>query len=156
MQTKQAACVLFSKKFDFQRREGAVRIWKCPRFGRCGFGSRALGVSRIFCRGLGYSLNVPLANGITDSTYWALFKPVMAKVMEVYRPEAIVFQSGEFILLRSRTPDKDLPFHNYQLLYVLFQLCLADPPLPAKDLRFTVMYSTSTLACAMSRGRSGL
>lgn len=144
---------MFSKKFDFERREGAGRIWKCPRFGRCKFERRAVGVSRIFCRGLGYSLNVPLANGITDSTYWALFKPVMAKVMEVYRPEAIVFQSGEFILLRSRTPDRE---HDYQLLYVLFQLCLADPPPPTKDLRFTVMYSTSTLACAMARGRSGL
>ncbi|KAL4439216.1 hypothetical protein ABPG77_004118 [Micractinium sp. CCAP 211/92] len=44
--------------------------------------------------GKGYALNVPLRDGITDDTYHSLFRPVMAKVMEVYRPEAIVLQCG--------------------------------------------------------------
>ena len=45
-------------------------------------------------KGKYYSLNVPLKDGIDDSTYELLFKPVMRKVMEVYDPGAIVFQSG--------------------------------------------------------------
>ena len=53
----------------------------------------------ICCRGLGYSMNVPLRNGMTDAAYWALFKPVMARVMQIYQPEAIVFQSGEYAVL---------------------------------------------------------
>lgn len=45
-------------------------------------------------KGRGYALNVPLRDGITDEAYHSLFRPVMAKVMEVYRPEAIVLQCG--------------------------------------------------------------
>ena len=41
-----------------------------------------------------YALNVPLKDGIDDASYEALFKPVMAKVMEMFKPDAIVFQSG--------------------------------------------------------------
>jgi len=45
-------------------------------------------------KGKYYSLNVPLKDGIDDATYELLFKPVMQRVMEVYDPGAIVFQSG--------------------------------------------------------------
>jgi histone deacetylase 1/2 len=45
-------------------------------------------------RGKYYSVNVPLKDGIDDEAYVALFKPVMAKVMEMYQPDAVVFQSG--------------------------------------------------------------
>lgn len=41
-----------------------------------------------------YSLNVPLDDGIDDESYHALFKPLMAKVMEVFKPEAVVLQCG--------------------------------------------------------------
>lgn len=41
-----------------------------------------------------HSVNVPLKDGIDDSSYEQLYKPIMSKVMEVFRPEAIVFQSG--------------------------------------------------------------
>ena len=49
-----------------------------------------------FCwrRGTHYALNVPLKNGMTDEAYEALFRPVMEKIMQLYQPEAIVFQSG--------------------------------------------------------------
>lgn len=47
------------------------------------------------CRGKHYSVNVPLKNGMTDEAYSALFRPILAKVMQVYQPEAIVFQSGK-------------------------------------------------------------
>ena len=50
-------------------------------------------------RGKNYSVNVPLKNGMTDETYRALFRPIMSKVMQIYQPEAIVFQSGENSLL---------------------------------------------------------
>jgi len=45
-------------------------------------------------RGKYYSVNVPLKDGIDDETYERLFKPIMQKVMEVFSPDAIVFQSG--------------------------------------------------------------
>jgi histone deacetylase 1/2 len=39
-------------------------------------------------------VNAPLRDGITDDTYQRLFKPVIAKVMEVYQPSAVVLQCG--------------------------------------------------------------
>jgi len=45
--------------------------------------------------GTGFSVNAPLNNGITDSTYVEdLFKPVMSKIMQVFQPGAIVLQCG--------------------------------------------------------------
>ena len=50
------------------------------------------------CRGRYHAVNVPLKEGMTDEAYEKLFKPVMRKVMEIYQPEAIVFQSGQQFL----------------------------------------------------------
>lgn len=36
---------------------------------------------------------------MTDAAYEMLFKPVMRRVMEVYQPEVVVFQSGEELWL---------------------------------------------------------
>jgi histone deacetylase 1/2 len=44
--------------------------------------------------GEGYSVNAPLNSGITDDTYFELFQPLMAKIMEVFQPGAIVLQCG--------------------------------------------------------------
>ena len=41
-----------------------------------------------------YSVNVPLQEGITDESYETVFRPVMDKVMEMYRPTAVVLQCG--------------------------------------------------------------
>ncbi|KAG5588421.1 hypothetical protein H5410_048855 [Solanum commersonii] len=41
-----------------------------------------------------YSLNVPLDDGIDDESYQSLFKPIMGKVMEVFKPGAVVLQCG--------------------------------------------------------------
>jgi len=41
-----------------------------------------------------YSVNFPLKDGIDDESYKSIFKPVIAKIMEVYRPGAIVLQCG--------------------------------------------------------------
>ncbi|GER25535.1 histone deacetylase [Striga asiatica] len=45
-------------------------------------------------KGKYYSLNVPLDDGIDDESYQSLFKPIMGKVMEVFRPGAVVLQCG--------------------------------------------------------------
>ena len=45
-------------------------------------------------KGKYYSLNVPLDDGIDDESYHFLFKPIMGKVMEVFRPGAVVLQCG--------------------------------------------------------------
>jgi histone deacetylase 1/2 len=45
--------------------------------------------------GVGFSVNAPLNNGIDDENYVEnLFKPVLSKIMEVFRPGAIVLQCG--------------------------------------------------------------
>lgn len=45
--------------------------------------------------GTGYSVNVPLNDGITDDTYFEeLFKPIFDKIMEKFQPGAIVLQCG--------------------------------------------------------------
>lgn len=50
-----------------------------------------------------YSVNVPLKEGMDDASYEALFKPIMRKVMETFRPGAVVLQSGEWMSLCSVT-----------------------------------------------------
>ena len=45
-------------------------------------------------KGLGYSVNFPLKEGITDKDFFRVFKPVINKIMEVYRPGAVVLQCG--------------------------------------------------------------
>jgi histone deacetylase 1/2 len=49
-----------------------------------------------------YSVNVPLLDGIDDLSYEHIFKPVIAKIMEVYRPGAIVLQCGADSLTADR------------------------------------------------------
>lgn len=53
-------------------------------------------------RGKYYSVNIPLREGIDDETYVRIFKPVIAKVMQVYQPEAIVLQCGADSLTEDR------------------------------------------------------
>ncbi|KAJ7138165.1 hypothetical protein C8R44DRAFT_661231 [Mycena epipterygia] len=45
-------------------------------------------------RGKGYSLNVPLDDGITDEAYKSVFEPVMSKILATFRPTAVVLQCG--------------------------------------------------------------
>ncbi|XP_074589132.1 histone deacetylase 6-like isoform X2 [Curcuma longa] len=47
-----------------------------------------------FGQGKYYALNVPLNDGMDDDSFRALFRPVIQKVMEVYRPDAVVLQCG--------------------------------------------------------------
>ncbi|KAK4430333.1 Histone deacetylase 19 [Sesamum alatum] len=45
-------------------------------------------------KGKYYAVNVPLDDGIDDESYQSLFKPIISKVMEVFRPGAVVLQCG--------------------------------------------------------------
>ncbi|KIR97980.1 histone deacetylase 1/2 [Cryptococcus deuterogattii 2001/935-1] len=45
-------------------------------------------------KGKGYAVNVPLREGITDEGFHSIFKPVIAEIMEHYRPSVIVLQGG--------------------------------------------------------------
>jgi histone deacetylase 1/2 len=45
-------------------------------------------------RGKHYSVNFPLRDGINDESYKGIFEPVIEKVMEHYRPGAVVLQCG--------------------------------------------------------------
>jgi histone deacetylase 1/2 len=49
-----------------------------------------------------YSINVPMKDGTDDATFHRLFKPIMAKVMEVFSPGAVVLQCGAALLLSKR------------------------------------------------------
>jgi len=44
--------------------------------------------------GEGYAVNVPLKDGIDDTTYRELFRPIITRIMDVYQPDAVVFQCG--------------------------------------------------------------
>uniref|UniRef100_A0A7S3FH22 Histone deacetylase n=1 Tax=Haptolina ericina TaxID=156174 RepID=A0A7S3FH22_9EUKA len=41
-----------------------------------------------------YSVNFPLKDGMDDASYQSIFKPVIAKIMQLYQPGAIVLQCG--------------------------------------------------------------
>lgn len=47
-----------------------------------------------FGKGENYAINVPLHDGLDDDSFIYMFKPVIAKIMENYRPGAVVLQCG--------------------------------------------------------------
>ncbi|CAD5163205.1 histone deacetylase 1-like [Musa acuminata AAA Group] len=62
------------------------------------FGEYFPGTGHLLDNGYGkgkyYAVNVPLNDGIDDESYHYLFKPIIAKVMEVFNPDAVVLQCG--------------------------------------------------------------
>jgi histone deacetylase 1/2 len=56
------------------------------------------GTGNVFAKGSGagenYSVNVPLKAGIDDESYEDIYNPVIKKIMEVFRPSAVVLQCG--------------------------------------------------------------
>lgn len=54
-------------------------------------------------QGQGYSLNVPLKSGITDTTYFdEIFRPIFDKIMQTFQPQAIFLQCGADSLAADR------------------------------------------------------
>lgn len=45
-------------------------------------------------KGKNYSVNFPLQDGVDDESYKYIFEKVIGKVMENYRPSAVVLQCG--------------------------------------------------------------
>ncbi|EAY23061.1 acetylpolyamine aminohydrolase, putative [Trichomonas vaginalis G3] len=45
-------------------------------------------------RGKHYSVNVPLNDGMDDISYQNIFRPIMSRLVEWYRPQAILLQCG--------------------------------------------------------------
>ncbi|TDL30045.1 hypothetical protein BD410DRAFT_737275 [Rickenella mellea] len=45
-------------------------------------------------KGMGYSVNVPLRDGLTDEVFKNVFEPVIQKILEWYQPSAVVLQCG--------------------------------------------------------------
>eukprot|EP00667_Euglena_gracilis_P010563 EG_transcript_10766 len=45
-------------------------------------------------KGKGFAVNFPLKDGINDTSYESIFKPVMTRVLESFQPNAIVMQCG--------------------------------------------------------------
>ena len=58
-----------------------------------------------------HAVNVPLQDGMDDASYEFIFKPIMSKVMEVYRPGAIVLQCGADSLTGDRLGCFNLTLH---------------------------------------------
>ncbi|GMI33243.1 hypothetical protein TeGR_g11679, partial [Tetraparma gracilis] len=63
--------------------------------------------------GRGYSVNAPLQAGMTDDSYHKVFKPVMEKVMEVFRPGAVVLQCGADSLTGDRLGCFNMSLHGH-------------------------------------------
>lgn len=53
-------------------------------------------------RGTNYALNFPLMDGIDDANYERIFRSLMTKVMESFRPGAVVLQCGADSLVGDR------------------------------------------------------
>lgn len=92
--TDRVMCVSLHKFGDFFPGTGAIRD----------VGARA---------GKYYSVNVPLNDGIDDASYESVFKPIIAKVMEVYRPGAVVLQCGADSLTGDRLGVFNLTLHGH-------------------------------------------
>jgi histone deacetylase 1/2 len=44
--------------------------------------------------GKNYALNFPLHDGLDDESFMSIYEPIVGQIMEVYRPDAVVLQSG--------------------------------------------------------------
>ncbi|KAF7325497.1 Histone deacetylase RPD3 [Mycena kentingensis (nom. inval.)] len=64
-------------------------------------------------RGKGYSVNVPLDDGVTDESFQSIFQPVMSKIMDVFRPNAVVLQCGADSLSGDKLGGFNLSLHGH-------------------------------------------
>jgi histone deacetylase 1/2 len=64
-------------------------------------------------KGKYYSINYPLKDGIDDFNYENIFKPVLQKVLEVFKPSAIVMQCGADSLTGDRLGCFNLSLHGH-------------------------------------------
>lgn len=74
--------------------------------------------------GTGFSVNAPLNSGMTDESYEKLFKPIMQKIMDVYRPGAIVLQCGADSLTGDRLGCFNLSLRGHAECVKFVKVCL--------------------------------
>ncbi|KAG6820925.1 hypothetical protein H0H93_009699 [Arthromyces matolae] len=64
-------------------------------------------------KGKGYAINVPLKDGITDESYRSVFEPIITKILEVFRPSAVVLQCGADSLAGDKLGCFNLTMHGH-------------------------------------------
>ncbi|KAH9939380.1 histone deacetylase, partial [Epithele typhae] len=64
-------------------------------------------------KGRGYTVNIPLKDGVTDESYASVFQPVFDKILEVFRPDAIVLQCGADSLSGDKLGGLNLTMHGH-------------------------------------------
>jgi histone deacetylase 1/2 len=71
------------------------RVMTCSfhKFGEY-FPGTGAALDKGFAAGENYSINFPLHDGINDDSYREIFRPVISKIMEKFKPGAIVLQCG--------------------------------------------------------------
>ncbi|PBK83364.1 hypothetical protein ARMGADRAFT_1019141 [Armillaria gallica] len=64
-------------------------------------------------KGKGYAVDVPLKDGITDESFQSIFEPVVDKILEVFRPNAVVLQCGADSLSGDKLSCLNLTMHGH-------------------------------------------
>ncbi|KAF8871377.1 hypothetical protein CPB84DRAFT_1692299 [Gymnopilus junonius] len=64
-------------------------------------------------QGKGYSVNVPLKDGISDEAFKSVFDPIVAKILEVYQPSVVVLQCGADSLAGDKLGCLNLSMHGH-------------------------------------------
>lgn len=80
--------------------------------------------------GTGYSVNFPLLDGMNDESYEQVFKPVIHRIMESYRPDAVVLQCGADSLARDRLGVFNLTIAGHGKVTTCLPLFFAELTLP--------------------------
>ena len=63
--------------------------------------------------GKNYAVNVPLRDGITDDAYLGIFKPIIKRLIDWYRPSAILLQCGADSLVGDRLGSFNLSTYGH-------------------------------------------
>ncbi|KAF7982642.1 hypothetical protein HWV62_27079 [Athelia sp. TMB] len=64
-------------------------------------------------KGKGYSVNIPLQDGIADESFRSIFDPVMGKILDVYQPSVVVLQCGADSLAGDKLGCFNLTMHGH-------------------------------------------
>lgn len=64
-------------------------------------------------KGKGYAVNVPLRDGMSDANYASIFRPVITRIIEWYKPGAIVLQCGSDSLSGDRLGSFNLSMRGH-------------------------------------------
>jgi histone deacetylase 1/2 len=76
-----------------------------------------------------YAVNVPLRDGMTDETYLNIFKPIIQRLMEWFRPSAVMLQCGADSLVHDRLGFFNLSTKGHGECVAFVKKCCAGRPL---------------------------